>query len=137
MKNFENKTLCIIKPGFLYDGFYIKKIILDKGFKILFEVKIRLTKDEACSFYSKHKNKSFFKPLTDYMSSDDIVVMMLEKDNAIEELKTLLGNVDPSKATEGTLRASFGIDVMRNVCHASDSEEDAKRECEFFFGLEL
>ncbi|MCK9466859.1 MAG: nucleoside-diphosphate kinase [Candidatus Absconditabacterales bacterium] len=137
MKKFKNKTLLIIKPGFLYDGFYIRKAILDKGFKILLEATVRLTKEEACSFYFKKKDKFFFSQLTDYMSSDEIVVVMLEKDNAIEELKTLLGNVNPSKATEGTLRASFGIDVMRNVCHASDSEEDAKRECDFFFGLEL
>jgi|BioPla2DNA2_1021312.scaffolds.fasta_scaffold38064_3 nucleoside-diphosphate kinase len=137
-KNFKNKTLAIIKPGFLYDGFYIQKTIRDNGFKIVFESNVRLTKEEACKFYSEHQGQHYFDKLTDYMSSDDILVMMLEKDdNAVEDFKNLLGATDPKKAAEGTIRRRYGIDIIRNVCHGSKNSENAEKECKFFFGLEL
>jgi len=137
-KNFKNKTLAIIKPGFLYDGFYIQKIIEDNGFKIVLKANVKLTKEEACKLYAGHKGKPYFDKLTDYMSSDDIFVMMLEKDdNAVEDFKKLLGVSDPKKAAKETIRRRYGIDIIRNVCHGSKNSENAEKECKFFFGLEL
>ena len=131
-KNFKNKTLAIIKPGFLYDGFYIQKIIEDNGFKIVLKANVKFTKEEACKLYAGHKGKPYFDKLTDYMSSDDIFVMILEKDNAVEDFKKLLGVSDPKKAAKETIRFQMGLDIIRNVCHATDSEESCQREYKFF-----
>jgi len=94
----------------------------------------RLSKEEARRFYAVHEGKPFLEALTAYMSSGPVVPMVLEKENAIADLRTLIGATNPEKADCGTLRQEIGIDVQRNSVHASDSPESAAVEIPFFFG---
>ncbi len=137
MENVGNRTLAIIKPGFTSKAEEIKKIIRDNGFKIILEANIKLLEQEAKTFYAVHKERPFFQSLVEYMTSDYIIPIVLEKEDAVESFRKLLGSTDPSKAEEGTIRAIFGEDIERNACHGSDSDENAERECRFFFELEL
>jgi len=137
MENFGKRTLAIIKPGFTSKAEEIKRIIREHGFKILLEANIKLLDEEAKNFYSVHNQRPFFENLVSYMSSGDIMPMVLEKENAVEEFRNLLGATDPVKAEEGTIRTIFGENIERNVCHGSDSDQNAEREIKFFFELEL
>jgi len=137
MENAVNRTLAIIKPGFISQAEEIKKMITDNGFRIIIEANIKLLDPEARTFYSVHKDRPFFQSLVEYMTSSDIIPMVLEKENAVEEFRKLLGATDPAKAEEGTIRAMFGENIEQNVCHGSDCDENAERECRFFFELEL
>lgn len=112
----------------------IKKTLCDNGFKIVEEFLFRFTKEDASTFFSKYAQEPSFLDLINYMSFDDVIVMILEKENAVGDLKTILGAPNPMKAEKGTIRALFGISVMRNVCFGSDSEEDVERELKLFFG---
>ena len=106
---------------------------MDKKFSIGKEKKIHLTKSEAEEFYKVHETKPFYNELCTYLSSGPIVVMILEKENAVMANRDFMGATDPKKAEEGTLRKKFGISIDKNSVHGSDSVENAKIEIDFFF----
>ena len=134
MSNVE-QTLSIIKPDAVERNLQenIKKIFLDNGFNIKKEKKIQISKNEAEEFYKVHQSKPFYNELCSYLSSGPIVVMILEKDNAILENRKLMGATDPLKAEEGTIRKKYGISIDKNSVHGSDSVDNAKIEIDFFF----
>lgn len=130
------KTLTIIKPKACekYTGDIIKRIE-NEGFVIKKMIKVQLTLSQADLFYREHKQKPFFQELCDYISSGPIVVMALEKENAVADFRKLLGSsTNPAEATKGSLRAQYGIDINFNAVHGSDSDTSAIREIELFFG---
>ena len=134
MSNIE-KTLSIIKPDAVernLDG-QIKEMFLNNGFKIVQEKKIQIEKQEAEKFYKVHETKPFYNDLCTYLSSGPIVVMILEKENAIMANRELMGSTNPKDAAEGTIRKKFGISIDKNSVHGSDSAENAKIEIDFFF----
>ena len=100
---------------------------------IIKEKKVQISKQEAEKFYRVHQTKSFYNDLCSYLSSGPIVVMVLEKVNAVKENRNLMGATDPSKAEQGTLRKQYGISIDKNSVHGSDSVDNAKKEIEFFF----
>ena len=130
-----NQTLAIIKPDAMKKGNMenIKKDIIDNGFNILKEKTLLLTDEQACSFYDIHKEKSFFDELVEFMTSHECHVMILEKENAVEEWRNLMGATDSQKAEIGTIRNKYGTDVSMNATHGSDSNENAIKEINFFF----
>ena len=134
MSNIE-QTLSIIKPDAVERNLEgeIKLIFQNNGFKIVKEKKLKIEKSEAESFYKVHETKPFHNELCQYLSSGTIVVMVLEKENAIKENRDLMGATDPSKAKEGTIRKLYGISIDKNSVHGSDSPENAKNEIDFFF----
>ena len=134
MSNLE-QTLSIIKPDAVERNLEneIKKMFKNKGFEISKEKKIKLEKHEAEKFYQVHQTKPFYNDLCSYLSSGPIVVMILERENAILENRKLMGATDPSKAEEGTIRKKYGISIDKNSVHGSDSPENAKLEIDFFF----
>ena len=134
MSNIE-QTLSIIKPDAVERNLEneIKNIFIDKGFKIVKEKKIQLAKSEAEEFYKVHETKPFYNDLCGYLSSGPIVVMILEKENAITGNRELMGATDPAKASEGTIRKKYGVSIDKNSVHGSDSSENAKIEINFFF----
>ena len=129
------QTLSIIKPDAVERNLdqQIKSIFLKNGFKIIKEKKIKLEKNEAEQFYKVHQTKPFYNDLCEYLSSGPILVMVLEKKDAVLANRNLMGATDPKKAEEGTIRKSFGISIDKNSVHGSDSIENAKIEIEFFF----
>ena len=134
MSNLE-KTLSIIKPDAVERNLAeeIKNEFKKNGFEIKNEKKIQLAKADAEQFYKVHETKPFYKDLCEYLSSGPIVVMILEKDNAIASNRELMGATDPKKANEGTIRKKYGISIDKNSVHGSDSIENAKIEIDFFF----
>ena len=134
MNNFE-QTLSIIKPDAVERNLEseIKEEFVNKGFKIAKEKKIQLEKSEAEKFYRVHETKPFYNDLCAYLSSGPIVVMILEKEDAVMVNRKLMGDTDPKKAEEGTLRKKFGVSIDKNSVHGSDSLENAKNEINFFF----
>ena len=134
MSNFE-QTLSIIKPDAVERNLEndIKEMFKNKGFSIFKEKKIQIEKIEAEKFYKVHETKPFYNDLCRYLSSGPIVVMVLEKDNAVLENRQLMGATDPKDAAEGTIRKKYGISIDKNSVHGSDSIENAKIEIEFFF----
>ncbi len=130
-----NRTLAILKPDSVRNnniGQIIAKIT-EAGFKIKAIKMVRLTKDSAGGFYEVHKERSFFNELMDYMTSGPCVPIALEKENAIEDFRKLIGATDPSKAEEGTIRKLFAKDITENAIHGSDSDENAAIEIAHFF----
>ena len=129
------QTLSIIKPDAVERNLQdeIKKKFIENGFNILNEKKIQISKAEAEEFYKVHQTKPFYNDLCGYLSSGPIVVMILEKDNAVIENRKLMGATDPQKAEEGTIRKMYGISIDKNSVHGSDSPENAKIEIDFFF----
>ena len=136
MSNIE-QTLSIIKPDAVERNLQdeIKKKFIENGFNIKNEKKIQISKNEAEEFYKVHQSKPFFNELCNYLSSGPIVVMILEKENAVLENRKLMGATDPAKAEEGTLRKLYGISIDKNSVHGSDSQENAKIEIDFFFKI--
>ena len=134
MSNIE-QTLSIIKPDAVERNLEskIKTIFQNNGFKIIKEKKIKLEKEDAEKFYKVHETKPFYNDLCTYLSSGTIVVMILEKENAIKSNRELMGATDPSKAEVGTLRKLFGKSIDKNSVHGSDSSDNAKIEIDFFF----
>jgi len=134
MSNIE-QTLSIIKPDAVERNLdaEIKKMFLDKGFKIINEKKIKIEKSEAEKFYKVHETKPFYNDLCAYLSSGPIVVMILEKKNAVLANRELMGATNPKDAIEGTIRKKYGISIDKNSVHGSDSLENAKIEIDFFF----
>ena len=134
MSNLEN-TLSIIKPDAVERNLEneIKEIFKSNGFLIIKEKKIQIEKSEAEKFYKVHETKPFYNDLCDYLSSGPILVMILEKENAISGNRKLMGATNPNDAEEGTIRKKYGISIDKNSVHGSDSVENAKIEIEFFF----
>ena len=128
------QTLSIIKPDAVERNLEneIKTIFQKNGFKIVKEKKLKLEKSEAEQFYKVHETKPFYNDLCTYLSSGTIVVMILEKENAIKSNRELMGATDPYKAELGTLRKLFGISIDKNSVHGSDSSDNAKIEIDFF-----
>jgi nucleoside-diphosphate kinase len=136
----NNKTLAIIKPDAVNDNNtgQIITMILIAGFKIKAMKLVKLTKESAEGFYAVHKGKVFFDELIDYMTSGPCVPIALEKSNAVEDYRKLIGATDPAKAAEGTVRKLFAKNIQFNAVHGSDSDENAAKEISYFFsGKEL
>lgn len=134
-----NTTLALIKPDAVKEGHTgaILSQILNAGFNLHALKQTALTKEKAQEFYTVHKDRSFFDSLTSYMSSGPIVAMILSKDNAVDDFRTLIGATNPSEAEAGTIRAQYAKSIEANAVHGSDSNENAQRESNFFFsGLE-
>ena len=129
------KTLAIIKPDAVKKKVVGKIIerIEDEGFEIRSLKLVHLTKEEAKGFYIVHKDKKFYDSLTDFMSSGEIVVMQLERENAIAHWREVMGATDPALAKSGTIRRSFGFSVERNAVHGSDGPATAEWEVNYFF----
>ena len=134
MSNLE-QTLSIIKPDAVERKLEneIKEMFKSNGFKILKEKKIQIEKSEAETFYKVHETKPFYNDLCAYLSSGPIVVMVLEKDNAVLGNRELMGATNPEDAEEDTIRKKYGISIDKNSVHGSDSVENAKIEIDFFF----
>jgi len=134
MSNIE-QTLSIIKPDAVERNLQeeIKNEFKKIGFLIVKEKKIHISKTEAEKFYKVHQTKPFYDDLCNYLSSGPIIVMCLEKENAVIENRNLMGATNPKEANEGTLRKKFGISIDKNSVHGSDSVENAKIEIDFFF----
>ncbi len=134
MSNTE-QTLSIIKPDAVERNLdnEIKEIFINKGFKIIKDKKIQIAKAEAEQFYKVHETKPFYNDLCAYLSSGPIVVMVLEKENAVLGNRELMGATNPEDAVEGTIRKKYGISIDKNSVHGSDSVENAKIEIDFFF----
>ena len=134
MSNIE-QTLSIIKPDAVERNLdnEIKEIFKNNGFKIIVEKKIQIEKVEAEKFYKVHETKPFYNDLCAYLSSGPIVVMILEKENAVLANRDLMGATNPKDAAEGTIRKKYGISIDKNSVHGSDSIENAKIEIDFFF----
>ena len=129
------QTLSIIKPDAVERNLEneIKEMFKNNGFNISKEKKIQIDKSEAEKFYKVHEAKPFYNELCSYLSSGPIVVMVLEKDNAIVANRELMGATNPKDAKEGTIRKKYGISIDKNSVHGSDSPENAKKEIDFFF----
>ena len=134
MSNTE-QTLSIIKPDAVERNLdnEIKEMFRNKGFNIAKDKKIHIAKSEAEQFYKVHETKPFYNDLCEYLSSGPIVVMVLEKDNAVLGNRELMGATKPEDAAEGTIRKKYGISIDKNSAHGSDSVENAKIEIDFFF----
>tara|TARA_B100000214_G_scaffold218239_1_gene158618 strand:- start:84 stop:494 length:411 start_codon:yes stop_codon:yes gene_type:complete len=129
------QTLSIIKPDAVERNLEneIKEIFIKKGFSIVKEKKIQIEKSEAEKFYKVHETKPFYNDLCSYLSSGPIVVMILEKDDAVLANRELMGATNPKEAQDGTIRKKYGISIDKNSVHGSDSVENAKIEIDFFF----
>lgn len=129
------KTLAIIKPDAVRARHVGKIIDMIEGHSFIIRglKMITLTKAEAQAFYAVHKERSFFSELVMFMSSGPIVVMALEKEQAVAEWRKLMGDTNPEKALPGTVRKRFGSNIGENATHGSDSLENAATEVAFFF----
>ena len=134
MSNLE-QTLSIIKPDAVERNLdrEIKEMFKNTGFNIYKEKKIKIVKSEAEQFYKVHETKPFYNDLCAYLSSGPIVVMILEKENAVLRNRDLMGATNPKDAEEGTIRKKYGISIDKNSVHGSDSVENGKIEIGFFF----
>ena len=134
MSNIE-QTLSIIKPDAVERNLEgeIKEMFKSNGFQILKEKKIQIEKAEAEKFYKIHETKPFYNDLCEYLSSGPIVVMILQKENAVKGNRELMGATNPKDAEEGTIRKKYGISIDKNSVHGSDSIDNAKIEIDFFF----
>ena len=134
------RTLSIIKPDALErrrQGVIVQRL-LDEGFDVLAMRQLSLTLSQAEGFYAVHKERPFFAELTRFMSRGPIVVMALEGDDAVEHYREVIGATDPAQAAAGTIRKLYGTNVQENAVHGSDSVDNGRLECAFFFaGLDL
>lgn len=130
-----NRTFTMIKPDAVKNGHTgaILNDIIAGGFKIVAMKYTRLSAEKAGEFYAVHKERGFFGELVDFMSSGPIVAAILEKDNAIEDFRKLIGNTDPAKADAGTIRNKYAKSIDANAIHGSDSDANAEIEGNFFF----
>jgi nucleoside-diphosphate kinase len=133
----NEQTLSIIKPDAVERNLVedIKNFFIKNNLNIKDSKKIHITKDEAAEFYKVHQSKPFYNDLCAYLSSGPIVVMILAGENAILANRKLMGATDPKNAEENTIRKLYGISIDKNSVHGSDSEENAKKEIEFFFKI--
>jgi nucleoside-diphosphate kinase len=135
----SNRTFTMIKPDAVGNGHAgaIIDQVIKAGFRIVAMKLTRLSEEKAGEFYGIHRERPFYGELVEFMSSGPIVAAILEKENAVEEFRTLIGSTNPANAAEGTIRKRFAESIGRNAVHGSDSNENAKIEGDFFFsGLE-
>ncbi len=125
----------MIKPDAVADGHTgpIIQQIEKAGYKIVAITKLKMSPEQAGQFYSVHSERPFFQSLCDYMSKSEIIPMILEKENAVEDFRTLIGSTNPADAAEGTIRKQFAKSLEANAIHGSDSDENAAIEGAFFF----
>jgi len=130
-----NITLAIIKPGAISKQYIgpILNMINEAGFKIIAMKMTKISLEQAGKFYAIHRSKPFYESLIEFMSSGPIVVAILEKENAVEQFRELIGATNPAEAREGTIRSKFAESIERNAVHGSDSDENAVIETDFFF----
>jgi len=130
-----NRTFTMIKPDAVENGYIggILKMINDAGFRIVAMKYTKLSTEAAGKFYEVHKARPFYGELVDYMSAGPIVAVILEKENAVADFRTLIGATDPTKADEGTIRKVYAKSIAANAVHGSDSDENAQIEGDFFF----
>ena len=132
------RSFSIIKPDATKRNITgsINKIIEENNLRIIAQKRIHLTNEQAESFYDVHKEKPFFKDLIEYMTSEPVIVQVLEGENAIIKYRDVMGATNPDNAKEGTIRKIHALNVQENSVHGSDSEENAIKEIDFFFDLE-
>ena len=130
-----NRTFTMLKPDSIEDGYMIPILnkISESGFKIIALKYKKMNREEAQEFYSIHSEKSFFNDLINFITRGPIVAAVLEKDNAVEDFRKLIGSTDPNEAEEGTIRKSFARSKGENAVHGSDSDENANIEISFHF----
>jgi len=133
-----NRTFTMIKPDAVENGHIgaILEKINAAGFSIAAMKLTKLSKSDAEKFYEIHSERPFYRELVNYMSSGPIVAAILEKDNAVNNFRTLIGSTNPAEAAEGTIRKLFATSISANAIHGSDSDENANLEGEFFFSLD-
>jgi nucleoside-diphosphate kinase len=131
----NNRTLAILKPDCVKKRLIGKVIshIQDAGFKVSAIKMVKLTPDSAKGFYEVHNGKHFFNDLVAYMTSGPCVPIALEKENAVEDFRKLIGATDPAKAADGTIRKLYADSMQENIVHGSDSDENAAKEIAYFF----
>jgi nucleoside-diphosphate kinase len=130
-----NRTFTMLKPDSVekgYTGAILEKINTS-GFKIVAMKQTQMTKDDAETFYEIHKERPFFGDLVEYMTRGPIIAAILEKDNAVEDFRTLIGATNPAEAADGTIRKAFATSITENAVHGSDSDENAFIEGSFHF----
>lgn len=134
----RNRTFTMLKPDTVESNNIgnVTQMITDAGFVIKAMKLTQLSKDQAKEFYSVHKERPFYGELVKYMTSGPIVAAVLEKDNAVEDFRNLIGSTDPSEAEEGTIRKKYAESKGRNAVHGSDSDENAQIEADFHFNKE-
>ena len=133
-----NRTFTMLKPDTVESNNIgnVTQMITDAGFVIKAMKLTQLSKDQAKEFYSVHKERPFYGELVEYMTSGPIVAAVLEKDNAVEDFRILIGSTDPTEAKEGTIRKKYAESKGRNAVHGSDSDENAQIEADFHFNKE-
>lgn len=133
-----NKTFTMIKPDAVKAGNIgnILAMMNNDGFRVVAMKYTQLTTEAAQEFYAVHKERPFYGELVEFMTSGPIVAAILEKDNAVEAFRTLIGSTNPEEAAEGTIRKKYASNIGENAVHGSDSDENAKIEGDFFFGEE-
>ena len=129
------RTFSIIKPDATKRNITgkINSLIEDNGLRIIAQKRIRLEKSQAEDFYKIHKDKPFFPDLINFMTSEPVVIQVLEAENCIEKYRSVMGATNPDNADKGTIRKLFALNVQENSVHGSDSSENAKIEINFFF----
>jgi nucleoside-diphosphate kinase len=130
-----NRTFTMIKPEAVADGYSgaILKMIEEAGFRIVAIKMVKLTKERAGQFYAVHKERPFYESLCEYMSSGHIIAAILEKENAVEDFRKLIGATNPEEAEEGTIRKLYAKSLQSNAVHGSDSDDNAQIEGNFYF----
>lgn len=130
-----NRTFTMIKPDAVGNGHIgaILNDITNAGFKIIALKYTQLTEENAGAFYAIHKERPFYKDLVSFMSSGPIIAAILEKENAVEDFRKLIGSTNPQEAAEGTIRRKYADSIEANAVHGSDSDENADIEGNFFF----
>ena len=130
-----DETFSIIKPDATKRNLTgsINSLIENSGLRIIAQKRIKLTNVQAKEFYEVHNDKTFFSDLVEYMTSEPVVVQVLQADNAVKKYREVMGATNPENAEEGTIRKLFALNVQENSVHGSDSDENALKEIEFFF----
>ena len=133
-----DQTFSIIKPDATRRNITgsINKVIEENGLRIIAQKRIKLTNQQAEKFYSVHKDKSFFRDLIEYMTSEPVIVQILSGENCVESYRSIMGATNPENAENGTIRKLFALNVQENSVHGSDSVANAKIEIDFFFTAE-
>ncbi len=131
----SNRSFTMIKPDAFANGHSgaILDIILKAGFKLIALKMIHLSAEKAGEFYAIHRQRPFYGELVEFMSRGPIIAAILEKDNAVADFRKLIGATDPSKAEKGTIRQLYAESIGENAIHGSDSDDNARVECDFFF----
>lgn len=134
------RTLCIIKPDAVEQGKAgeILQRVLDEGFRVLALRQQKLERSHAEGFYAVHRERPFFSELVTFMTRNPVIIIALEREDAVAHWRAVIGATDPAKAPEGTIRRKYGRNLGENAVHGSDSEENGRLECGYFFaGMDL